>query len=173
MDNKFGTFILLSVIFLFFMSCKEEENKLEPVKSLNINKFMGDWYVQGLIPNFIEKDAQNGLESYRLNDKGNVEITYTLMKNGKKKKMNAKGFIQNDNNTIWKVQFIWPIRFPYYVIDLEENYQYTVVGVPNRKYVWIMSRDRQMSDETYKAILNRLEKKGYDISKIVRMEQTS
>lgn len=173
MDNKFGTLILLSVIFLFFMSCKEEENKLEPVKSLNINKFMGDWYVQGLIPNFIEKDAQNGLESYRLNDKGNVEITYTLMKNGKKKKMNAKGFIQNDNNTIWKVQFIWPIRFPYYVIDLEENYQYTVVGVPNRKYVWIMSRDRQMSDETYKAILNRLEKKGYDISKIVRMEQTS
>jgi apolipoprotein D and lipocalin family protein len=164
--------LLVLIVSLFLLtSCKTEKRTLEPVDSLDINKFMGDWYVVGVIPNFIEKGAKNGLESYRLNDKGNVEITYTLQKNGKNKEMSAKGFIQNEANTIWKVQFIWPIKFPYYVIDLEKNYEYTVIGLPNRKYVWIMSRDPQISDATYNQILARLDNKGYDISKIKRMEQ--
>lgn len=165
------TGILLIISLFLLTSCKSEKSSLETVDKVDINKFMGDWYVIGVIPNFIEKGAINGLESYKLNEKGNVEITYTLQKNGKKKNMSAKGFIQNKKNTKWKVQFIWPIKFPYYVIDLEENYQYTVIGVPNRKYVWIMSREPQISDKTYNQILARLDKKGYDISKIKRMEQ--
>lgn len=170
MEIKFIATIIILISLAFFMSCKESQPPLKAIDSLDIQKFMGDWYVVGVIPNFIEKGATNGLESYRLDEGGNVRITYTLQKNGKQKKMNAKGFIQNEENTIWKVQFFWPIKFPYYVIDLDENYQYTVIGVPNRKYVWIMSRDSDIPQETYASILDRLEQKGYERSKIIKME---
>lgn len=144
---------------------------MQTVPSLDIHKFMGDWYVIGLIPNVIETDATNGIESYSLNEKGDVEIQYTFKKKGKMKTMTAKAFIQNPENTFWKVQFLWPVKLPYYVIDLDEDYQYTVVGVPNRKFVWIMSRTPEIAPELYAEILRRLAAIGYNLSDIQKMEQ--
>jgi apolipoprotein D and lipocalin family protein len=144
---------------------------METVEQLDIEKFMGDWYVIGIIPNFIEKNATNGVESYSLDEEGNVNIQYTFRKKGKTKTMNAKGFVQDTTNSFWKVQFLWPIKLPYLVIDLAENYSYTVIGVPNKKFVWIMSRDHQMSPEVYGQILKNLETLGYDVSQIKQMEQ--
>jgi len=163
--------IILSLTLIFFVSCKEEEHNMEIVKQLDINRFMGDWYVIGVIPNFIEKDATNGIESYTLNEKGDVDIQYTFQKNGKSKTMNAKGFIQDERNSFWKVQFLWPVKLPYLVLDYAEDNSYTVIGVPNRKFVWIMSRENKMDDDVYTNILTKLEDIGYDISLIKKMEQ--
>lgn len=163
--------IFTVMLLVFLLSCNQSEGDLDRVKQLNINEFMGDWYVIGIIPNFIEKDAKNGVESYSLNEKGNVDIQYTFIKDGKSKTMNAKGFIQDSTNSFWKVQFLWPVKLPYLVIDLAEDYSYTVIGVPNRKYVWIMARDPHIKDEVYAHILNKLENLGYDIDQIKRMEQ--
>ncbi|MFP4547269.1 MAG: lipocalin family protein [Fidelibacterota bacterium] len=162
--------ILLMVIFLT-TACKNEEADMDTVKQVDINKFMGDWYVQGIIPNFIEKGAANGVESYQLKKDNVVQIQYTFQKNGKTKTMDAKAFIQDDTNAFWKVQFIWPLKLPYLVIDLAEDYSYTVIGIPNKKYVWIMSRQPNMPDSTYTTILDRLDKIGYDTAQINRMEQ--
>ncbi len=165
-------FKLIFFIFPFFLlSCNSDEADMKTVKQLDINKFMGDWYVTGIIPNFIEKNATNGVESYSLNEKGDVNIQYTFQKNGKTKTMNAKGFVQDETNAVWKVQFIWPLKLPYLVIDLADDYRYTVIGVPNKKFVWIMSRDPQMEETDYNQILDQLKSIGYDTSKIVRMEQ--
>jgi len=162
--------IILMIIF-GTIACNNEKVQMETVKYVDINKFMGDWYVQGIIPNFIEKDATNGVESYQLKEDNVVQIQYTFQKNQKTKTMNAKAFIQDDTNAFWKVQFLWPIKLPYLVIDLAEDYSYTVIGVPNKKYVWIMSRQPNMADSTYTAILDRLDKIGYDTTQIKRMEQ--
>lgn len=162
---------ILSFIFLLLISCNEEEHNMKIVEQLDINRFMGDWYVIGVIPNFIEKDATNGIESYTLNEKGDVDIQYTFQKNGKSKTMNAKGFIQDHRNSFWKVQFIWPMKLPYLVLDLAEDYSYTAIGVPNKKFVWIMSRENKMDDDVYANILTKLEAVGYDISLIKKMEQ--
>jgi len=159
------------IFLVIFISCNKNEEAMQAFSGLDIERFMGDWYVIGLAPNFIEEGASNGIESYRLNPKGQVEISYSFIKNGKPKKMSAKGFIQNPENTIWKVQFFWPVKFPYYVLNLDTDYQYTVVGVPNRKYVWIMSRTPEIDDDTYAGILQRLEDIGYMITDIKRMEQ--
>jgi len=163
---------LIIFILLILSACKGYDMKT--VKNVDIERFMGDWYVIGIIPNFIEKHATNGIESYELLDESRIKIDYrfTDTRTGKVKHMQPKAWIHNkESNSEWRVQFLWPVKFPYLIIDLPEDYSYTVIGVPNKKFVWIMSRKPQIPDETYKQILNNLDQIGYNTAKIKKMPQ--
>jgi apolipoprotein D and lipocalin family protein len=73
-----------------------------------------------------------------------------------------------------KVQFFWPFRGDYIIIDLDEKeYQYAVVGHPSRDYLWILSRTPQMNDETYTDILSKISKQGYDLDRIIKYPQVT
>ena len=69
------------------------------------------------------------------------------------------------------MQFLWPFKSPFLIIDLDEKYSYTVIGIPSRKYVWIMAREPSISGELYKKIFSNLKDIGYDISLIQPVEQ--
>lgn len=172
--NKLSSFVLLLFIATNIYACNEDK-PMKTVESLDLKRFMGDWYVIAIMPNFIEKNAVNGIESYTLSEKGHVEIKYTFRKNnpdGKLKSMTGKGFIHNKQTKAeWRVQFVWPVRFAYLVIDLAEDYSYTVVGVPSRKYAWIMSRTPHMRPEVYSGIVERMRAVGYDVAKLERIPQ--
>ena len=148
---------------------------MKTVPFVDIERFMGDWYVIANIPTFIEKRATNAMESYRLNNKGQIETTFTFYKdtpNGKKKVYNPIGFIYNkETNAEWRMQFIWPFKAHFLIIDLADDYSYTVIGVPSRKYVWVMARKPQLSDDTFLSITKKLVETGYDISKIQKVIQ--
>ena len=149
--------------------------KLETVEYVDLQKFMGDWYVIANIPTFIEKGAVNAIESYRLDSKGRIKTTFTFRKDsvsGPEKKYNPTGFIYNrKTNAEWRMQFLWPFRSPFLIIDLDDDYSYTVIGIPSRKYVWIMAREHKMSEELYNKIISNLEKVDYDITQIKRINQ--
>ena len=70
------------------------------------------------------------------------------------------------------MQFFWPFKMTSLIIDLADDYSYTVIGVPNLKYVWIMSRKPELPDETYKNILDKLQNLGFDLSKIKKIVQS-
>lgn len=164
--------VLFILLVIIISSCKEYE--METVEHVDIERFMGDWYVIAIIPNFIEKNAINGIESYQLIDEDRVKIDYRFInaKSGKQKHMQPKAWIYDkESYAEWRVQFVWPLKYPYLIIDLAEDYSHTVIGVPNRKFVWIMSREPTMPDETYKQILQNLDEVGYDIAKIEKMPQ--
>ena len=153
----------------------KEYAPLETVDYVDIERFMGDWYVIANIPTFIEKRATNAIESYKLNDKGEVETTFTFYEDsprGKKKKYSPKGFIYNTKtNAEWRMQFLWPIKMPFLIIDLDEDYSFTVIGVPNRNYVWIMCREPFINPDIYETIITKLKEVGYDTSKIKMIKQ--
>ena len=136
---------------------------------------MGDWYVIANIPTIIEKNAFNAIENYKLNSRGEIETTFSFYQNspnGNKKVYTPKGYIYNkETNAEWRMEFLWPIKLPFLIIDLAEDYSYTVIGYPNREYVWIMSRNIELDEVTYGKILNNLELVGYDISKIKHVPQ--
>jgi apolipoprotein D and lipocalin family protein len=173
---KIKAFLIIS---FFAIACNgDEEKAMEPMKTVpfvDIKLFMGDWFVIANIPTFIEKDATNAIESYKLNEKGEIETTFTFYQNspnGLKKEYRPKGFIYNSKtNAEWRMQFIWPFKSPFLIIDLADDYSYTVIGVPNRKYVWIMAREPQLSDEIFSIITQKLAGIGYDISKIQKILQ--
>jgi apolipoprotein D and lipocalin family protein len=136
---------------------------------------MGDWYVIANIPTFIEKNAFNAIESYRLEDDGTVATTFRFNKgseNGPLKEYHPRGFIQDDkSNAVWGMQFIWPFKAEYRVIYLNEDYSSTVIGRTKRDYVWIMSRQPVIPEDEYVHIVNFLEEQGYDIEKLQKVPQ--
>ena len=137
------------------------------VKNLDINKFMGRWYVISLIPNWIEEGATNSYDDYKLNEDGTIEITYKAIKNGKQKSIKQKGIVSKDNSARWEIEFLKPwipfYKAPYEVIILNENYEYMVVGYPDNTFGWIMSRATEINNDIYNDILNELETNfGYE-----------
>jgi apolipoprotein D and lipocalin family protein len=148
-------------------------------RKVDLERFMGDWYVIGFIPVtipfFSEEGAHNGVESYRLTEEGVIETTYTFRKgafDGPEKRMTPRGWVHDEEtNAEWRMQFLWPFKAAYLIVYLDEDYQQTIIGVPNRKYVWIMSRDPNLSDADYQALLDYVARVGYDSEKVQRMPQ--
>ncbi|MGQ0697790.1 MAG: lipocalin family protein [Panacagrimonas sp.] len=143
--------------------------KREPiplVPSVDLPRFMGDWYVIGVIPIFIDRKAQNGVESYALNPDGTIATTYRY-RNGSfdapLKTTRPKGFVvPGTNNALWGMQFVWPFKGEYRIAHLEPEYSVSIVARNARDYVWLLSRKPDMSDaefERYRVIIGSM---GYD-----------
>jgi len=136
---------------------------------------MGDWYVIGGILTSFEKGAYHAVENYRLDDKGRIPTTFTFRKgsfDGPKKTYKSMAFVHNrETFAEWRIQFFWPLRFPYLVIYLDEAYQATAVSTDDKKYLWIMSRTPQMPPERYQEIMDLVTNLGFDTNKIVRVPQ--
>ena len=107
---------------------------MEPLKTVdevNLAEFMGDWYVIANIPTSIEKGAHNAIESYRIDDDGSIATTFTVRDgsfDGKLKTYKPRGFVSDESNAIWGMQFIWPIKADYRIIYLDNDYSVTVIG---------------------------------------------
>ena len=148
---------------------------MKPIKTVpyvDIDRFMGDWYVVANIPTFIEKGAHNAVESYRLEDDGTVAVTFVFNKggfDGPLKTYRPRGFIRDDANAVWGMQFIWPFKAEYRIVYLNDDYSVTAIGRSKRDYVWIMARTPSISPSEYQHILEILKDQGYDIGKVQRI----
>lgn len=131
--------------------------------------------MHGNIPTFIEKEAYNAKESYELADDGTIPTTFTFNKggfDGPLKTMHPKGFVENEQtNAEWKMQFIWPFKASYLITYLPDDYQTVIIGVPSRKYAWIMARTKDLPEEKYQELVKELERQGHDLSKLRRVPQ--
>ena len=160
---------------LFLAACNSDEAELATVEYVDLERFMGPWYVIANIPTALEKGAHNAVETYSLNDDGTIATHFTFRKggfDGKRKDYNPKGFVQDtDTNALWGMRFIWPIKSDYRVVWLDEDYSMTVVGRQARDYVWIMARTPTIADEDYDRIVDFVASIGYDVTKIERVPQ--
>jgi len=143
---------------------------IHTVDKVDLRRFMGDWYVIASIPTFIERDAFNAIESYRLDDDGTVATTFRFNKggfNGPQKVYHPRGFIRDkDSNAVWGMQFIWPFKAEYRIIFLSRDYSQTVIGRTKRDYVWIMAREKTIPAAKYEEILKFLKDQGYNIKNL-------
>jgi len=146
---------------------------LRTVERVELQRFMGDWYVIAHIPTFIEKGAYNAVESYRLNGDGTIATTFTFNKDaldGPLKKYTPTGFVRNTaTNAEWAMQFVWPVKAQYKIVYLDDNYQQTVVARDQRDYVWILARTPRISPTDYEALVTRIRSIGYDINLLRRV----
>lgn len=149
----------------------------EPLRAIDrrvdLQRFMGDWYVIAHIPAFIEDEAHNAVESYRLDEEGTIATTYVFNNgsfDGPLKTYRPKGFIYNrETNAEWRMQFLWPFKSAYLIAYLDESYQTTIIGVPNRGYVWIMARSKTLPEARYQELVKWLADNGHDISELRRV----
>lgn len=160
--------------YLFVLGCSSNP-PIRIEKNVDINRFMGDWYVIANIPTFIEEGAHNAVESYKLNEDGSIATTFSFNQddfNGTKKVYNPTGFIYDkETNAVWGMQFIWPIKSDYRIVYLDEDYQHTIIGRLKRDYVWIMSRKPSIPGNEYSKLVTIIQNEGYDVSKLQKVPQ--
>jgi apolipoprotein D and lipocalin family protein len=159
--------ITLFTVLAFTVACQSAK-PLKTVDYVDIERFMGDWYVIANIPTFLEKNAYNPVESYRLDDDGSIATTFSFNAgslNGEKKVYKPRGFVVNTvTNAEWGMQFIWPIKADYRIVYLDEDYQHTVIGRNNLDYVWIMARQPKISAKMMDELTQLVSSLGYDSS---------
>lgn len=139
---------------------------MKTVESVDLERFMGKWFVIALVPNMIEKGATNSSDTYVLNKDGTIDITYDAIKDGKQRQIKQKGTVVNKtSNAEWTIQMRKPfvpfMKFPFKIVYVDKNYQFMAVGYPKNSMGWIMGRSTKVSDEDYKKIMSALVELGY------------
>jgi apolipoprotein D and lipocalin family protein len=145
------------------------------VPSLDLQRFMGAWYVIGVIPTFLERDIYNAVESYELSPDGTVKTTFTFNKggfDGPAKRMQPRGFVvEGSNQAVWGMQFVWPIKAEFVVSHVDAQYTETIIARSARDYVWIMARTPTLPEARYKDLVAKVNAMGYDTRKLVKVPQ--
>lgn len=169
MKKVIGLITIIIISVFAFQSCRQGP-PIRMAESVNLDLFMGDWYVVANIPTFIEKGAHNAVESYQLKAPNVVATTFSFNKDnftGTKKEYKPTGFVtDNPSNAEWKMQFLWPFKSEYIIVYVDPAYEYTIIGRTKRDYLWIMSRKSQISPRELEQLIQIAVDEGYDRSLI-------
>lgn len=145
---------------------------LQVVSSVDLNRYMGQWHEIARLPNRFQRScAGDTTATYTLRPDGKITILNrcrTPEGRTKSAKGTAKLASREGPNTKLRVTFFWPFYGNYWIIDLDPGYRWAVVGEPDRKYLWILSREPKMEDGLYQQILSRIAAHGYEPEKLIR-----
>ncbi len=145
------------------------------VPHVDLERYMGDWYVIASIPTFLEKGVHNAKDNYRLDADGTIPTRFTFNKDaadGPPKSYESRGFVQDPaTNAVWGQQYIWPIKADYRISYLAPDYSEVVVTREKRDYVWIMARTPKIPEADLARLTDFVRSQGYDMSKLQRVPQ--
>ena len=166
-----------SKFFIFFLAlfgCKSYPD-LPVAEKVDLKKYIGKWYEIASFPQSFQEGCFCSTAEYNLTNNDYIEVINTCRKNGVNgdiKQVKGKAFIDDtSSNAKLKVQFFWPFKGKYWIIELAEDYTYAVVGHPNRDYLWILSRKPKMEESIYSMILEKVKAKGFDVNRLKRTNQ--
>jgi apolipoprotein D and lipocalin family protein len=167
-------------LFMFatlLASCLTTPSKtpLKTVAYVDLSRFMGDWYVYAHIPYLLEKGKVGTFDRYVLRSDGRIENSFFFRRRSLEaplKQWKGVAWVHDKkSNAEWRVQFVWPFRVPFLIIDLDPGYQWAVIGHPSRKLAWVLTRNTTLDELTYREILKRMEAQGYDTSLLKKVPQ--
>ncbi len=156
---------------------------LDPVKhpplpgvlKIDLDRYMGEWYVIANIPTRYERNAHNARETFRRNPDGTIATTFTFHEDGfdgPLKTMRPKAWVRDESNAIWWMQFYWPLKAEYVIAYISPDYSQAIVARTKRDYVWILARTPEISDADYRGLSEKILGLGYDLSKLQRIPQS-
>ena len=144
---------------------------LETVPSVDLGRYAGKWYEIARLPNRFQRACA-----------GDVTATYTSRPDGRISVLNecrtAEGRTKSARGTAkradqvhpgkLKVTFFWPFYGDYWIIDLDPEYGWAVIGEPGRKYLWVLGREPRLDEDLYRRIVERASQKGFDTTRLLR-----
>ncbi len=143
------------------------------VKELDLQRYLGTWYEIARFDHSFERNLVGVTATYSMRDDGKIRVINQGYKNtleGKHNIAEGKAKLTGDPGRL-KVSFFWIFYGDYFVLELDPNYQWVLIGSSSEKYLWILSRTPKLEQQTKDFILERAHKRGYDISKLIWVEQ--
>ena len=167
--------MLLIVSLIMLNACQTTPtDPIEVASPLDLDRFMGQWYVIANIPTFPEKGAYNAIEAYRRAGPNEIATTFTFRKDGpdgELKTMTPTGFVSDENPAIWKMRFLWPFKADFRVLYVSPDYQTAIVGRQKRDYLWIMARSPELDASVYQHLRDTAKERGYSLEKLQKVPQ--
>lgn len=155
---------------LFSNISRAQDLDKSTVKTLDLSSYLGTWYELARFDHTFERGMQEVMAFYELRDDGKIDVINSGIKNGKYKVAYGKAKL-TDEAGVLRVSFFGPFYSDYRVLMLDEDYEYALVGGKNDKYLWILSRNPELEDEDYDKILTEASRRGYDISRLIWIDQ--
>lgn len=166
--------LLLILTAVMVAGCAARQ-PLETVDAVDLERYMGQWYVIANIPYFGERGNVAGRAIYQMRDDGRMDDIYLYRRgnfdNAERRLEGVAWVVDEQTNARWKVRFYWPFTFDYYIVALDEGYQWSLVGHPSRRYAWIMAREPRMDEALYQQLLARFDALGFDASQLQKVPQ--
>ena len=167
---KFTFFI---VIMMFSISSCKNPRDLPTVSHVDLNQYIGTWYEIARLPNRFEKGLEHVSATYSFREDGKIKVLNGGRDSiGNWKQSIGKAWVpDSDQPGRLKVQFFWPFAGNYYIIALDEEYQYALVGDPSRKFLWVLSKTKQLDSDIYNQLLDIAENSGFDVDQMMLVDQ--
>ena len=145
---------------------------LKTVDAVDLERYAGQWFEIARYQHRFQEGCVGSRATYTLRDDGKITVVNECYENsfsGKLRSVKGKAWVTDrEKNSRLRVSFFWPFAGDYWIIELGRDYEYAVVGHPDRKYLWVLARAPEMDEEVYRAILKRLQKQEYDTTKLIR-----
>lgn len=168
--------IALSLIIATF-GCSSTKNMIDKtiVKDLELEEYLGTWYEIARFDHRFERNLVGVTANYSLREDGKIKVVNSGYKNsldGPKSTAVGKAKIPDTNRPAhFKVSFFWFFYSDYLVMELDENYQWAVIGSSSDNYLWILSRTPQIKDSLKKELLGKISARGYNTNELIWVEQ--
>ena len=165
----------VAAFLTFLSSCVSfqqgnQPSPLQAVSHVDLHRYVGLWYEIGRYPNSFQKGCQDSTAMYTICPDGKIDVVNSCRNEQDGSLREAKGrawVVDKNSNARLKVSFFWPFRGDYWIIDLGREYEYAVVGTPNRRYLWILSRTPEIHPDILEKIVQNAEKRGFVRSNIL------
>ena len=169
--------LLLATVVVATFTTRAQASKPVLVSKavVDLDRYMGRWWVIGNIPYFGERGKIASADVYALLPNGKIDNVFVYRKAFDKpeKRMKALGtVVPGTNNTQWKIAFFGGLlKADYLVLEVAPDYSWALIGQPSGKLAWVFSRDQRMDDATFNTLKSKFSAYGYDTSKILRVAQ--
>lgn len=174
--------VLSCLVVALAPQVQAQQAPLRVVPQLDLERYVGTWYEVARLPNRFQRACAGDVAAtYTLRDDGRITVVNRCREaNGTLKE--AAGVarrVSGEPPSVLKVRFapaflsfLSAVWGDYQVIALSPEYQWAVVGSPDRKYLWFLSRTRALEELTYRTLTNEASAQGFDVSKLMRTEQS-
>ena len=151
------------------------EDAPEVVDQVELERYLGTWYEQARLPIGVQEGCHGTTATYSLREDGDIDVVNRCYEDGwggELKVAEGKAWVvDEETNARLKVQFFWPFRGDYWIVGLDEEYQWALVGSPDRDNLWILTREPVISQERYEELVERAADKGFPVQDLIRTPQ--
>ena len=148
---------------------KNEYDTLEVVPHVDLEKYLGKWFEIAHLPARFQEGCSETTATYALSKNGSISVLNECRRKGKVTQAKGKAkVVDKTTGAKLKVTFFWPFYGDYWIIKLGNDYDYAVVGTPNRKYLWILNRTPQMDDKLFSQLIEFVKSKGFDVGSLIK-----
>lgn len=162
---------LAGASYLFFQRRKTKYAPLSVVPYVDLKRYCGIWYDIAHLPAIFLKGCYNTKAEYSLNENGSIHVVNTCNKGSiYGEKIDAEGTaVVKDvkTNAKLKVEFFWPFKGDYWILELDKDYEYALVGEPSRKYLWVLSRNPSLDENIMKRLIDVANEQGFSTNNLI------